>query len=662
MIKRGAVGLLLLVGLVTGATMLATAAWAVQPVPPEVTTGLDMVVELSDQPIHFEGTVPGPVSAFDKVFVSNFTANPGDPPIICQDDALDPVGPGPSAWSCDTINPIPVGDWEIRVSWFAMDPMYMESSPPKVVTLHVIPDAVVEPPAPPKKPKPKPEPEPEVVLVPTPTPTPEPTPTPTPTPEPSPEPTPVPQPTPAPEPVAPESELPPPWDPTDHPKEVVTIGVAAFTMLTLVGPAGLAASSMLGAVGVAVAAGAAAAEGSRKAGSVKAAKVKMTKFKVDGAGRGDNSGTWKLPGWRQVDAFSLAAPAWLATRSPLTARVLADGSYLRAIFSSAWTLLVLAGGALGVVAAHQTDGIPIAPSVALTTTLLVIAIFDATAGFAGVIGFLIGMMIWGSNQLGTAATIRSFLGLAALWFAIPLIAAATRPFRRTLGEGRPYAWDRIADAVIGTLMAGWAVQKTIGGLPGLSGLDLPIADSADQIALVAIIACVARVLIEELAAWRYPQRLIAVEKGKLPFAGPGQRLWATALRTGLFVFLSIAFIGNCWQLWVGAALFCVPQILSIYERKFPNSERLHGLLPSGLFKVLLMMVVGTLFAKLVFSMLDDPDSIMRNAFILLTIPGLVLSLLGLFGHDGPDPKWTWPKQFLGVGILGGILYLVFTGF
>jgi hypothetical protein len=437
----------------------------------------------------------------------------------------------------------------------------------------------------------------------------------------------------------------------------------------MVGPTGLAVSSALGrgavgATGAAVAAGAAAAaaSGGGKGGSVKAAKVKMTKFSGAGGGRGDESRTWQLPGWQRMDGWSLAVPLWLATRSPLTARVLADGSYLRAIFSTAWGLLVLVGGTLGLVAAHQTDGIPIAPSVALTTTLLVVAIFDATAGAAGVVGFLAGMLIWRSDELSLATSVRSFLGLAALWFAIPLIAAATRPFRRTTISGSRYAWDRLADTVIGTLTAGWAVQKTIGGMPGLSGLDLSIADHADQIALTAMIAVVARVLVEELAAWRYPLRLSAVESAKLPFAGPRQRIFATGLRTVLFVFLSIAFIGNCWQLWVGAVLFAVPQLLAIYERKFPNSARLHGLLPSGIVKVLCMLIIGSLFARLVYTIIDNPDTMLRNGFILMTIPGLVLSALGLFGHDGPDPKWSWPRQAFGVVILGAILGLVLTGF
>jgi hypothetical protein len=198
-------------------------------------------------------------------------------------------------------------------------------------------------------------------------------------------------------------------------------------------------------------------------------------------------------------------------------------------------------------------------------------------------------------------------------------------------------------------------------MPGLSGLDLPIAHHADRIAVVAMIALVVRVLIEEIAAWRYPLRLSAVE-ARLPYAGTTQRLFATGLRTGLFVFVSVAFIGSCWQLWVGAALFLVPQVLSIHERSFPSSDWLHAMLPRGIVKVLVMLLVGSLFARLVFSILTDPDSMLRNGFVLLTIPGLVLSLLGLFGHDGPDPAWTWPRQAVGAMVLTAAVTLVLTGF
>lgn len=657
-----------IVGMLMMWLLLAPAAEAVQPPPPDVTDppGLEFTVEESAQPIHFEGTVPGPVGPFDRVFVANFTANPGDPPQRCNIELL-----GSSTWACDSNTVEAIGDYELRVSWLATDPGYGDVSPNVVLTLHVIPDGGPPPPPPPtptsNPPANTPTPAPSAAFVAPPAlvalPTEEPSSEPSV--EPAPEPPTEALPVPAEPPAEPADEGLPAWDPTDHPKQVLGIGIATFTLLTFIGPTGLALSSMAGMGPAAVAAGAVAAAATKQAeekkGSVKAAKVKSAKFAGEGSGTGDQSTTWRTPGWEKTDAWGLAVPVWLATRSPLTARILADGAYIRAIFGSAWVLGVLAGLGLGLVAAHDTGGMPIPPAFTLTAVLLALAVFDATWGAAGVLGFGIGMVIWRSSELGFAPSVRSFLGLAALWFAIPLIAAASRPFRRSIGEGRKYAWDRLADAVIATLIAGWAVQKTVGGLPGLSGLDLPIAERADALAIVAMAAVITRVLIEELAAWRYPLRLGAVATGKLPFAGPRQRLFATGIRTVLFVFLAYAFIGNCWQLWVGVVLFFVPQVLSIYERSFPNSERLNAILPEGIVKVLVMLVVGVIFGRLVFSILDDPDSILRNGFILFSLPGLALSLIGLFGHDGPDRKWTWPRQAIGVVILAVTAGLVLTG-
>lgn len=105
-------------------------------------------------------------------------------------------------------------------------------------------------------------------------------------------------------------------------------------------------------------------------------------------------------------------------------------------------------------------------------------------------------------------------------------------------------------------------------------------------------------------------------------------------------------------------LFVVPQILSIYERKFPNSVRLKVLLPAGILKTLIMLIVGSCFAELVFSILTDPNSMLRNGFLLMSLPGLVLSLVGLLGHD---PTWTWPRQLFGCLILAATVGLVLSG-
>jgi hypothetical protein len=658
--------------------LLAPAAFAVAPPAPAVTTpaGSDVTVLESAQPVHFAGTVAGPVTDFDLVHVVNNDGS-ADPPILCTATLM----ASSDAWACDPVNPLPVGDYAIEVSWFAQDPSFDQPGLKTTIALHVVTSLPPPPPTTPTPTPPKPSPSathvPAPAPVPTPTPTPTPTSTPTPTPTLTPRPTPAPTPTPTsapapvpvviPEPVAPAHSGPKLWRATDHPKTVLAIGAAGFTMAALVGPAGLALSSATGLGGVSLAAGAAAASaassggGSRK-GSVKTAKVKSEKFSGAGAGRGDTSRTWKAPGWRRLDAWSLAVPVWLATRSPLTARVLADGAYLRAIVGSVWFLGLFGGFGLGLAGAHDTDGLPVPPAMALTIGLLVLAVFDATWGAAGVVGFGAGMALWHASLIPATDQVRSFLGLAALWFAIPLIAAAARPFRRSvLDASGVYRWDRFGDAVIATLIAGWAVQKTVGGMPGLSGLDLPIAGHAGTLALVTMAAVVVRVLVEEFSAWRYPLRLSVVATGKLPYAGPGQRLFATGLRTALFAFVAVAFIGECWQLWVGAMLFALPQVLGIYENSFPNSARLQAVLPEGVLKILVMLLIGTFFGRLVFSILDDPARMLRDGFVLMSLPGLALSLVALFGRDGPDRKWTWPRQLLGAAIVAVTVGLVLTG-
>jgi hypothetical protein len=45
-----------------------------------------------------------------------------------------------------------------------------------------------------------------------------------------------------------------------------------------------------------------------------------------------------------------------------------------------------------------------------------------------------------------------------------------------------------------------------------------------------------------------------------------------------------------------------------------------------------------------------------------TVPPAELSFVGLFGHDGPDPKWTWSRQLLGGVVLVVTVGLVLIGF
>jgi hypothetical protein len=293
----------------------------------------------------------------------------------------------------------------------------------------------------------------------------------------------------------------------------------------------------------------------------------------------------------------------------------------------------------------------------LTIGIAVIGVLDAAAGCAAIVVFFIGVTLLGG--VSSADSLRLLLGLATLWFAVPLIASAARPLRRHPSETLGQIWDRGADFVIASLIGGWAVQKIVGALSGLAGIRLPITAHGDLIAFIVLLSLVIRMLVESLAANYYPNRLGTVHPASIPPASTRQRLAATGLRTGLFLFIAVVVAHDSWQLWVGAALFCVPQIVALYERRFPNFPSIYRVLPRGVVKVVLMLVVGKLMAMLVFATLNDPQQILAYAFILLAIPGLVLSALDLFGREGPEPEMSWSMRIAGSAILAaGILLVV----
>ncbi|MFG2044854.1 hypothetical protein [Dactylosporangium sp. NPDC048998] len=145
------------------------------------------------------------------------------------------------------------------------------------------------------------------------------------------------------------------------------------------------------------------------------------------------------------------------------------------------------------------------PPAALMLALVVLGIMDAFAGLAA----------------------------AAVFAACVAATGVVRPFRRPPPQRALDWWTRGGDVLIASLTGGWAVQKGGGALSGLAGHQLPITASVDRIALAAQAAIAARIALETLASWVYPQRLGAVRPAKLPKSGKAQRLSAIAPRTAL---------------------------------------------------------------------------------------------------------------------------------
>jgi small-conductance mechanosensitive channel len=249
------------------------------------------------------------------------------------------------------------------------------------------------------------------------------------------------------------------------------------------------------------------------------------------------------------------------------------------------------------------------------------------------------------------------LSLGALWFVVPVLAGAARPLRRPPTRSLGESWDRAADFVIASLVGAWAVQQILQALPGLAGMQLPIAKHADTAAACVLAALAVRLAAETIASHLYPQRLDTAEAGHVPQPGTLQRLGASALRTTLFVFFGYIVAGTSWQLWVAAALFVAPQILSVYKQHLPNFPWLFRTRPRGLLRIVLMLFVATVIGALLLHTMDKhAQSFLADSVVILALPGFVLALLPVFGREGDEAATGWGKRIAGIAILAaGIL-------
>ena len=372
------------------------------------------------------------------------------------------------------------------------------------------------------------------------------------------------------------------------------------------------------------------------------------------ARRGDRSSTWRWAGTDRIDRLSLAIPPRVSPRSPLLARVLNDAGYLRAMFGSAYLVVPVLGAVLAVAAVASVDGAALPPVVGLAAALAVLGVFDALAGVIAVVVFVTGVVLLGGVTSADAA--RTLLGLATLWFAAPLIAGTARPLRRPPTMTRQEHWDRTADIVIASLVGAWAVQVILQGLPGLAGLDLPIADSASSIALMVLAALAVRMLFETVAAHWYPFRLAQVQPPDMRGPSTAQRLAAHALVLAIFVFVAISYLGSCWQLYVGGALFILPKVLDLFADRLPNFPRLYAVTPRGIVEIVLMLFVGAVVGAIVLGHFSSGQEAIRDAFVLLSLPGLALALLELFGREGAERELPFRHQLLGIPLVAiGVL-------
>jgi len=420
---------------------------------------------------------------------------------------------------------------------------------------------------------------------------------------------------------------------TQHAHTTVAILVSGFALLTLITTSGSVLTTAR----------------PKKSASLGSTKVKHAKAWRDEDGVGDRSRTWKWPGVARLDKLGLTLPTRAAPKSPLLARVINDSASLRAMFGPLYLLLPLSGAGLGLAGAIGAHGAAVPPGTAVLIAIVVLSVFDSMAGACAAAVFSAGVVLGGG--LSSADAVRSLLGIDLLFFAVPLIASAARPLRREPERTSTHSFDRTADVVIVSLVAAWAAEKLVGALPGLARLSFPIAGHAVVVAEAVLVAMTARMLGETAASRWYPHRLEKVVPAKVPSPGTTQMLISLTFQTLLAMFIAVAFLGNVWELYAGAVLFAGPQLIQMRQDRLPNVAWLVRAIPSGIVKTVVMMAVGAWFATFVASRITDPARFIAEGYVVLSIPGLALSSLSLFGREGKKWELNWALRIAGIGVL-----------
>jgi hypothetical protein len=359
----------------------------------------------------------------------------------------------------------------------------------------------------------------------------------------------------------------------------------------------------------------------------------------------------RMPRSSIMDRVMKTLPVTLSRFSPMVGRVFTDGTYLRSLLGLTWIIMPVLGIIGGIGSAVSTDFNAVMPSLAWLTLIVVIGTFDALAGFLAASTF--GLLIVLGGGINSADSIRGLLGIWVFSFAVPMLASASRPFRRKDAVGLAGIWDRTADFVMIVLFGAWAAGSMFGSLPGLTGFRPSYADDVSRIQVIVLVVLILRYLLENSAVILTPGRMLELSDSKLPDPSNTQVVISSLFRTASFTFVAIVFIGNNWALWTGAALYLLPKLVAIVDDKFPNIEALHRYLPRGILKVTFMMFVARWWGQLLTSNIDDAEKMLTFGFVFLGMPGFITTVLGWFGRSSSQPwKQNWFTR------IGGLILLV----
>jgi hypothetical protein len=387
----------------------------------------------------------------------------------------------------------------------------------------------------------------------------------------------------------------------------------------------------------------------------------LAELALVGAAVGDASRSWNLP---LTDSFHDGLEKFsskVARYSIILPRSIADGAWARAMFGSGAQLLWFAGIALGVISLVQTGFQAIPASTPLLLAIMALGILDSMAGLLAWAVIFLGALFTG--HIREIADMRTAVGVALIAMTLSLLANYIRPLRRPKSTGWVHVFDRVTDYSIPPIVIAFGAAGMAKALNGLSGLEIISPEETLAIQIVAGVAVLARMGLEDLAVHLYPMRCAAVEIATPPPPSKPWRIAAIIARTVITILILSAFIGMSWFTFVLALLFAVPLVLRVWEEKLPNLPTLHRWTPRGLVKLTIVTIAGVFLATWIFK--SESTAAMLPAIMgVLMLPTAFLSIVDTFARSGGVWGGVWVKRVAGIalwalcaGVITGVIVL-----
>jgi hypothetical protein len=379
----------------------------------------------------------------------------------------------------------------------------------------------------------------------------------------------------------------------------------------------------------------------------------INSFNRELMGLGDRSFTWRSPLTNNYDAAITLATLRISRFAPLFGKLLSDAGYLRAIFGSLSFFSIPLGAYLGFQAIASASSQPMPPSWTIFAAMTLLSIFESIGGLVAATVFAVGILASGNaNSLSEVLTV---LAITAICVSPPLLAGSFRPFRRKVEAGETH-WERATDYLLAAILTNWTFIGFINSLNVIAAKQLAITGRAKEIGIAIAIGVIVRMILEDIATYLYPLRSkhVAVDPEK---PSKRQQYISNIVKAFIFGIVMESFVGYGIPLLIGTVLFILPNILKLsVGHILPRSRMLHFALPKGGVRIVAMTLLGTLFAKLGQSIFEDPEQFLTWGFVLLSIPGLVIGILGLLSDDKQSgslrhhPLGVWVYRIGGIAI------------